>query len=93
MFTVMALVSVFQIMISVGYIGKKVIHHSVSRVEFKRKFTAVAILLFIFDVVITAILIPSIFNSSSDLECKSLLKPWFLANLIILFCLIPNIYY
>jgi len=73
-----------------AYVGRHVIHHSVSYADFKKKFSAVAVLLLVFDVVISLVLITS---TPKDDKCSSLAKPWFLANVIILFCLIPNIFY
>ena len=66
------------------------IHHSVPVAEFKKKFAVVAVLLLIFDVAISVVLITS---TLKDDKCASLKRPWFLANVIVLFCLIPNIFY
>ena len=73
-----------------AYVGRHVIHHSVPVAEFKKKFAAVAVLLLIFDVAISVILISS---TLKDDQCTSLKRPWFSANIIVLFCLIPNIFY
>jgi NADH:ubiquinone oxidoreductase subunit 3 (subunit A) len=86
----MAAVSLAQIAISVTYVGRHVIHHSVPVAEFKKKFAAVAVLLLVFDVAIAVTLIAS---TPKDDKCTSLDRPWFLANMIVLFCLIPNIFY
>lgn len=91
MFIIMAIVSIVQIFVSVTYIGRKVLHHSITRAQFKKKFILVALILSVIDVVILVITIPQI-TSSTD-TCVTLIRPWFVANLIILFLLIPNIYY
>lgn len=72
------------------YVGRHVIHHSVPVAAFKKKFAVVAILLLIFDVAISVILITS---APKDDKCTSLERPWFSANIVVLFCLIPNIFY
>ena len=63
-FAMMAIVSIVQMIISVVYIGRKVIHHSISRNDFKKKFIVVAFLLLIIDVVMLIILVPAIFTKS-----------------------------
>ena len=87
-FWVMCVVSLVQMCV-INSFNK--IHHHQNTAGFLKKFMVIATAMVVINVLTIVAIAAN--KTIADDECFVVEKPWFLANFVILMCIVPNIYY